>query len=52
MIKKIYRGEPGGAVKVTLPSGKSRPLRHVELRCIAKPDSVGDMAAQDRQTWH
>ena len=31
MIKKIYRGEPGGAVKVTLPSGKSRPLRHVVL---------------------
>ena len=31
MIKKIYRGEPGGVVKVILPSGKSRPLRHVVL---------------------
>ncbi|GIV63618.1 MAG: hypothetical protein KatS3mg045_0957 [Bellilinea sp.] len=31
MIKKIYRGEPGGAVKVILQSGKSRPLRHVVL---------------------
>jgi|GEM_PF-4148140 len=32
MIKKIYRGEPGGVVKVILPSGKSRPLRHVVLQ--------------------
>ena len=31
MIKKIYRGEPDGAVKVILPSGKARPLRHVLL---------------------
>ena len=31
MSKKIYRGEPGGAVKVILPSGKSRPLQHVVL---------------------
>ena len=31
MIKKIYRGEQGGSVKVFLPSGKSRPLRHVVL---------------------
>ena len=31
MIKKIYRGEPDGAVKVILPSGRSRPLRHVLL---------------------
>jgi hypothetical protein len=31
MINKIYRGEPGGAVKVILPSGRSRPLRHVLL---------------------
>lgn len=31
MIKKIYRGEPGGVVKVVLPSGKSRLLRHVVL---------------------
>lgn len=31
MIKKLYRGEPGGVVKVVLPSGKSRPLRHVAL---------------------
>lgn len=31
MIKKIYRGEPGGKVKVCLLSGKSRPLRHVSL---------------------
>jgi hypothetical protein len=31
MIKKIYRGEPGGTVNVILPSGKSRPLRHVVL---------------------
>jgi hypothetical protein len=31
MIKKIYRGEPDGTVKVILPSGKSRPLRHVVL---------------------
>jgi len=31
MIKKIYRGEPGGAVNVILPPGKSRPLRHVVL---------------------
>ena len=31
MSKKMYRGEPGGAVKVILPSGKSRPLRHVVL---------------------
>lgn len=31
MIKKIYRGEPGGAVKVILPSGKVRPLQHVVL---------------------
>lgn len=29
MINKIYRGEPGGMVKVILPSGRSRPLRHV-----------------------
>lgn len=29
MIKKIYRGEPGGIVKVILSSGKSLPLRHV-----------------------
>ena len=26
MIKKIYHGEPGDAVKVILPSGKARPL--------------------------
>jgi hypothetical protein len=31
MNKKIYLGEPGGAVKVILPSGKSRPLRHMVL---------------------
>ena len=31
MIKKIYRGEPGGMVKVIPPSGRSRPLRHVVL---------------------
>ena len=31
MIKKIYRGEPGGSVKVSLTSGKSRPLLHVVL---------------------
>lgn len=31
MIKKFYRGEPGCAVKVILPSGKARPLRHVVL---------------------
>ena len=31
MIKKIYRGEQGGLVKVILPSGKSRLLRHVVL---------------------
>ena len=30
MVKKIYRGEPGGFVKVFLPDGKSRPLRHVK----------------------
>lgn len=29
--KKIYRGEPGGVVKVIPPSGRSRPLRHVVL---------------------
>ena len=29
--KKIYRGEPGGMVKVVLPSGRTRPLRHVAL---------------------
>jgi hypothetical protein len=31
MTKKIYRGEPGGTVKMILPSGKSRPLRHMVL---------------------
>jgi hypothetical protein len=31
MINKIYRGEADGKVKVILPSGKSRPLRHVVL---------------------
>jgi len=31
MVKKTYRGEPGGVVKVILPSGKSQPLRHVVL---------------------
>jgi hypothetical protein len=31
MINKIYRGEPGGKVKVILPSGRSRPLRHILL---------------------
>jgi hypothetical protein len=31
MTKKIYRGEPGGIVKVILPSGRSRSLRHVVL---------------------
>ncbi|MEN4011336.1 MAG: hypothetical protein ROW48_04840 [Bellilinea sp.] len=31
MSKKMYRGEPGGAVKVILPSGRSRLLRHVAL---------------------
>ncbi len=31
MVKKIYRGELGGEVKVILPSGKTRPLRHVVL---------------------
>ena len=31
MINKIYRGEPDGVVKVILPSGRSRPLRHVLL---------------------
>ncbi len=29
--KKIYRGQPGGEVKVILPSGRSRPLKHVVL---------------------
>ena len=31
MSKKIYRGEPGGTVKVILPSGKTRSLQHVAL---------------------
>ncbi len=31
MINKIYRGEPGGMVKAILPSGRSRPLRHILL---------------------
>ncbi len=31
MIKKVYRGEPGGVVNVILSSGRSRPLRHVVL---------------------
>ena len=31
MVKKIYRGESGGTVKVILPSGKSRLLRHAVL---------------------
>jgi len=45
MIKKIYRGEPGGAVKVILPSGKSRPLRHVvgerKSRSLNSPTGFG-----------
>ena len=53
MVKKICRGEPGGTVKVILPSGNSRPLRHVVLH---SPTGFGlseaaAMAALGRPTW-
>ena len=45
MIKKIYRGEPGGMVKVIPPSGRSRPLRHVvgerKSRSLNSPTGFG-----------
>jgi hypothetical protein len=45
MIKKTYRGEPGGIVKVILPSGKLRPLRHVvgerKSRSLNSPTGFG-----------
>ena len=37
MSKKIYRGEPGGTVKVVLPSGKIATLT---TRGAAQPDRV------------
>ena len=46
MIKKIYRGKPGGAVKVTLPSGKSRPLlTRANCRAIRLGETVRALLA-------
>lgn len=46
MIKKIYRGEPGGIVKVILPSGKSRPLlTRANCRAIRLSETVRALLA-------